>query len=363
MTRRAFTSEQDKEVVRLYLNGYSTHKIAKIYNCEKSAVSNALKREGISCRTNRDLADSEEVQILNIYYAGFAPRRIARAYGRSEQLIKNALTRQRAKFRDDRFNFCEAEEKEIVKIYLAGYSIIQIARAYSCLHKTIRATLKRQDVEIRKIIAKPRILKGKQPAKNLIKNELVFDNLDNETSLYWLGFCYADTDTNKYQLRIGLAIKDKEQVERLSLFLGCNPDNIRTNQISCATEFTSRHLSARLQALGIFPRRGEFWRIANEIPEGLESHFIRGYLDGDGCISNREKVLFLGQLDILMWIRDCLMKYAQASNRPLPYQRRGIMEIDYGGYNQFRRIVDYIYKDATIFLKRKREIADKAKRE
>ena len=366
MTRKLFTLEQDNQIAELYLQNYSTHKLAKIYNCDKSAISNALKRQGMARRDNRGLSDSEEQQILKIYRAGYSRHKIARVYGKSQKLIKDAINRQlgkQDKLNDARFNYCEAEEQQIARIYLAGFSIAKIARAYGCLHKTIKAALLRQSVETRKIIAKPKkISKGRQPPKNPIKNELVFDNLDNEASLYWLGFCYADTDTSKYHLRIGLSIKDKEQVERLSDFLGCNRDGIKTHHESCRAEFHSPYVVKRLKGLGIIARRGEFWRIAKNIPEGLESHFIRGYLDGDGCISDREKVLFLGQQDILLWIKDCLIKYTEINTRTIPYQRRGIMEIDFGGYNQFIRIVDYIYKDATIYLERKKQIADKTKR-
>lgn len=351
--------------MRLYQGGQSAIKIARLYGCDKSAVLNALEREGVTRRTNRDLTDDEELMILRIYQSGQSRRKIARVYGKSERLIKGAIKRQLGKqavLSDARFNYCEGEEQQIAKIYQAGYSITHIARAYGCLYKTIRGSLLRQGVEPRKIVRKPKILKGRKPAQNPIKNETAFDKLDNELSLYWLGFCYADTDTGKYHLRVGLSLKDREQVERLSDFLGCNRDYIKTSKIACIAEFHSPYIVTRLRELGVIARRGEFWRIAKEIPEGLERHFIRGYLDGDGCISDKEKVIFLGQDDILNWIKDCLVKYAGINTRATPYQRRGIKEIGFGGYYQFMKVVDYLYKDATIYLERKKAIADKTKR-
>lgn len=364
MTKRTFTPEQDKEVVNLYSQGLSTHKIAKRFNCDKSAVSNALERSGINRRDNRGLTDAEEEQIVKIYYAGYAPRRIAKAYGKSEGLIKGALKRQQAKkFKDFRFNFCEAEEQQIAKIYQAGHPISKIARVYQCLHKTIRQALIRQQVKLRILNPKaPYVKRQRKPSKYIINNPTAFDNLDNEQSLYWLGFCYADSDIRDNNLRLGLSQKDRIQLERLIIFLGGKLENIRDGNTSCSINFADKHLVCRLTELGIIVRRGEFWRIAKQIPEGLEHHFIRGYLDGDGCISNREKVIFLGQEDILLWIKSCMIKYTGASDRVLPYQRRGIKEIAWGGSYQFKKIVDYIYQDATIFMQRKKEIADKTKR-
>lgn len=373
MTRRVFTPEQDKEVVRLYLAGYATRKIAELFNCEKSAVSGALIREGVSRRTNRDLTDGEEAQIAKIYQAGYSIPRIARAYGKSGGLIHDAIVRQGGELRDDRFNFCEAEEREIIKIYLANKSIPAIARAYGCMGKAIKGVLVRNNVSRRKttlnFVPKPKVPKLPRVVKTAITNHTAFDVLDNEAALYYLGFAYADGDVSKYQLRFGLSIKDKSQLGKLAEFFGSQA-KIRTSEISygrylseaCYIEFTSKYMANRLVKLGIVSRRSHFDRLKGNIPIGLEHHFIRGYLDGDGCISNREKVIFLGQADILTWIKECLVKYAQASDRVMPYQRKGILEIAWGGRFQFIRVVDYIYKDATIYLERKKAIADKTKR-
>lgn len=365
MTRRVFTPKQDKEVVKLYLAGYATRKIAEMYGCEKSAVSNALEREGINRRTNRDLTDGEETQILRIYQAGYSPPGIARVYGKSDALIRDAVIRQGGKLRDDRFNFCEAEEREIIKIYLANKSIPAIARAYGCMGKAIRGVMTRNNITLRKttrnFISKPKPPKVPRIVKTAITNHTAFDILDNEAALYHMGFIYADGSLNKNQLKVGLSLRDLEQLKRIASFLGSQKD-IRIRDNSCHIEFTSKHMADRLVELGMVSRRSHFDRLRVNIPVGLEHHFIRGYIDGDGCISNREKVIILGQADILTWIKECLVKYANASDKVMPYQRKGILEISWGGGFQFARVVDYIYKDATIYLERKKEVADKIKR-
>lgn len=331
MTRRVFTPEQDKEVATLYLAGLSSIQIAKHYQVDKSSVLGALQRQNV-------------------------PRRIRKA---------------KPKGPDKRFSFRSSEEAQIVKIYLANKSIEAISRAYRCKGKTIRAALVRQGVQLRKttfnFIPKPK--RPKFIPKTAIQNHTAFDTLDNEAALYYLGFTYADGSVNKQQLKFTLSTKDRVQLEKLSEFLGSQAE-IRTSEIpygrylsqACHIEFTSKHMVNRLVELGMVSRRSHFDQLKDNIPVGLEHHFIRGYLDGDGCISNREKVIFLGQADILTWIKECLVKYAQASDKVMPYQRSGILEIAWGGRFQFRRVIDYIYKDATIYLERKKEIADKTKR-
>lgn len=399
MTKRAFTLEQDKEVVRLYLAGYATRKIAELFNCEKSAVSNALQREGVSRRTNRDLADGEEAQIAKIYQAGYSIPRIARAYGKSGGLIHDAVLRQGGELRDDRFDFCEAEEVEIVKIYLAGHNMRDIARAYGCKSGTIRKALDRQGIRTREQeyqdIVKPRdvaisslynggmslsdisgqvelsesvvykslLRKGVaiRPFRKNFFNEHTFDDLNNELVLYWLGFAYADASLGHHELRFELAVKDLEHLKKFSEFMNGSVE-VKYNHRACSAGFFSHHMGIRLQGLGLVARRSHFDKLKNEIPIGLEHHFIRGYIDGDGCISNRESVIILGQADILNWIKEMFIKHAQVGEKVVPRQRQGILEISWGGRHQFIRIVDYIYRGATVYLERKKERADKVKR-
>lgn len=192
MTRRVFTPEQDKEVARLYLADFSTRKIAKQYGVDKDAVLNSLIRQGV-------------------------PRRIRKAK------TKDPI--------DKRFTFRPSEEAQIVKIYLANKSIQAISKAYGCRNKTIRSALLRQGVQLRKttlnFVPKPK--RGKFIPKTGISNHTAFDVLDNEQSLYYLGFLYADGSVSKSQLRFALSIKDRIQLERLAEFLG-GQSKIRTKE-------------------------------------------------------------------------------------------------------------------------------------
>lgn len=399
MTRRVFTPKQDKEVVTLYLAGYATRKIAELFNCEKSAVSNALQREGVSRRTNRDLTNGEEAQIAKVYQAGYSIPRIARAYGKSDSLIHGAVVRQGSELRDDRFDFCEAEEVEIIKIYLAGYNMRDIAKAYGCKSGTIRRildrrgirtrenvhqeTIKYRDKEISRLyndgktideltriqglslaIIHKSLVRNNTPRRPLRKdffNEQAFDDLNDEHTLYWLGFAYADGNVSRRSFRLVLSVRDIKHVERFIKFLNSST-KIRFYRNNCGADFYSPYMTDRLTSLGIVPRREMFNRLENLIPDGMEHHFIRGLIDGDGCISNREKVMILGQFDILQWVKRIIVNNAQVSDRVSIRQETGIHEVTWGGRLQFIRVVDYIYKDATVYLERKKEIADKTKR-
>lgn len=100
----------------------------------------------------------------------------------------------------------------------------------------------------------------------------------------------------------------------------------------------------------------------DKIPELLYSHFIRGYMDGDGSIhytqSGRAKtpnyrLSFIGTKNMLTSIKHILGKdNLSLENRTTHYS------LQISGNKQLERIFEYIYKDSYdgIELTRKRQI-------
>lgn len=357
MTRRVFTPEQDKEVADLYLSGLSSIQLAKRYGVDKSSVLGALERAGVPRRIRKakpkgpdkryTFRPSEELQIVKIYQAGYNLQDIARVYECKSGTIRKVLDRCNIATRETLHQeTVKDRDKEISRLYNEGKTIDELTRICGLSVGVIHRSLVRDDT-------------ARRPLRKRFFNEHAFDHLDNEHALYWAGFLYADSFISRNQLQIGLSIKDIDHLRKFADFMQGNLE-VKSDHRMCSLSLFSQHTTEALSSLGIVSRRGQFNK--DKIPTGLEHHFIRGYVDGDGCISNREKVIILGQADILTWIKECLVKYAQASDKVMPYQRKGILEIAWGGSFQFRRVVDYIYKDATIYLERKKEIADKAKR-
>ena len=80
-------------------------------------------------------------------------------------------------------------------------------------------------------------------------------------------------------------------------------------------------------------------------------------LDGDGCISIKEntticKFNLCGTEDMVQKIGDIIKNQC---NLPRINLREGknLFLLDWGGIHQLRKIRDYLYKDATIYLERK----------
>lgn len=133
-------------------------------------------------------------------------------------------------------------------------------------------------------------------------NEHVFDVIDTEEKAYWLGFIYADGNisSKKYTFEISLKYDDIEHLQKFNSFMEHVFDNIKIKEVklngkvfkACRWMGKSKHLWETLNSYGCTPKKSltlEFPDKSIFKSEDLIRHFIRGYFDGDGCISYRDK--------------------------------------------------------------------------
>lgn len=212
---------------------------------------------------------------------------------------------------------------------------------------------------------------------------------DTEQSFYLAGFIGADgcikhkagaknIETNI--LSIGLSNKDRDFLVMLRDLLGAeNPIkdfDVKSSKYNPKwkdtkkSEFTitSRQLCSDLARFNITERKS----LTLEFPEwmkdhSLRHHFIRGYNDGDGsfysAVSKTKKVkqVFFslrGTPKFLTSLRSVFEKDLGLEERTKEIRTNnncGVLE--YGGNRLVKKIAEYLYKDATICLERKKEAA------
>ena len=124
-------------------------------------------------------------------------------------------------------------------------------------------------------------------------NESCFDSMDSEEQFYWLGFLYADGNISKegYRIEMRLSIKDIEHLEKFRSFLQLTT-KIRTGECNgngfCHLSVRNKHLWNKLNSLGCIPNKSlilTFPKLQLFTKKEYVLHFIRGYVDGDGCLS------------------------------------------------------------------------------
>lgn len=206
-------------------------------------------------------------------------------------------------------------------------------------------------------------------------NENYFEKIDTEEKAYWLGYIYADgcIHNNLSKMTVSAAEVDKSHMQK---FLDCleSDQPIREQRkvigdrvfIQCSIEIARKKIAQDLISHGLHPKKSLTLTFPNEgtFPTELTRHFLRGYFDGDGSIHNSKiknvnkknskawKVYFMGTKEFLKEIKVILKKDKKLTEKP---NSTNTYYLSFGGVNQCLELMNYLYKDATIYLDRKKE--------
>lgn len=179
--------------------------------------------------------------------------------------------------------------------------------------------------------------------------------------------CVSNSKNNyRYCLTIHINKKDEQILKDFKKHIQFDGDvwyhNQRTNM--CQIRCSGKKIVEDLANLGVFERKSniiEFPKLQKE----YISHFMRGVFDGDGCVSihhDKRDDFNRGQVNIVSASYNFIDKYVDNLVKFANVKRNKICDrksnkyfvIDWGGLTDVENIYDFLYKDATIFLKRKK---------
>jgi hypothetical protein len=242
--------------------------------------------------------------------------------------------------------------------YQAGESLPAIARAEGVAHPALWRRLKQSGIPMRSLA---------ESKRKYTCNHHFFDVIDTEEKAYWLGFIMADGCVSGNALIVSLAEKDTEHLHRMASALEAThpvKDKIKSSGygdfLNCRLHLTSSELVAGLADKGVHPRKSNTCEWPKGVPADLEHHFVRGYVDGDGSFfTTRDSLGFsaIGSISFIASLQTTLMRECGLGLTRL-YQKPNspVTSVRYGGNRQVSRIGAYLYKDATIYLERKRSV-------
>lgn len=207
-------------------------------------------------------------------------------------------------------------------------------------------------------------LKGERvSSRKYTLDENIFSVIDTEEKAYWLGFLYADGYVSKLKSETELALqqKDENHLKKFAIFMKTNKPFYRTKRtLNEKTYFgvrvviNSKKVKEDLQRLGCTTEKTLTLKFPTEkqVPNHLIRHFIRGYFDGDGSTTlNNGRINFeiIGTVDFLNGMIDYFglhhnKKHAAGKSFRIMYS---------GKYSSL--IMKELYRDATIYLDRKRK--------
>jgi len=259
-----------------------------------------------------------------------------------------------------------AQRSDVCDLYAGGKSSYYIAGLYGMKPNSIRGVLKRRGVPIRTYLG----------AQGYDLDSEFFDIIDTEESAYWLGFITADGHIHcdhklsSYRLKIVLQASDSDHLYKLKKALGAGqPVKIRESEGSAGmAHFTvsSKSVVCDLWKHGLRQRKSTKETVSPSVPPELLRHFFRGYIDGDGswyfdedprsdgkypaaCLS------LVGGVEILTSFSLWTARTLRLNPRTL-YPHAATWQIRYKGNTQVPILARELYREATVYLERKRSV-------
>lgn len=210
-------------------------------------------------------------------------------------------------------------------------------------------------------------------------NEQYFTKIDSPEKAYWLGFLWADGNITKTAPRASgpnrLRIAQKwAERKHLQEFLKALQSNYAFTCIHhtgghdvAQLDINSRPICESLEKLG-YGTKSQRTQLPN-IPNNLMSHFIRGYFDGDGCLSiytqtikkwtiKKQEWSLTGHHVLMENIQKTLTDQAGVTATvKLKYYKRSpeTASLRYGKKADVVKLYDYMYQNATVYLSSKHQ--------
>ena len=268
-----------------------------------------------------------------------------------------------------RILWTDEQRAYIAEQYNLYHSIPTIAKQFGCCGEAIRVVLRKMNVKILSL--------SELKMKEYPRNSDFFENIDTKEKAYWLGFLYADGClSNKNRIAINLSSVDEEHLYKFKKAIQYEKDIIGHSQKEMGEKkffqsyfcFRDSKMYADLIDKGCIPNKSFYLKFPyDKVPEHLYSHFIRGFIDGDGCITHTQggrakkpnwKLSCVGTEDMLRNILKILGKENLALEKCCHNKEGKIYyKFTINGNKQLQRIFAYIYQDSNddIELSRKRQ--------
>lgn len=199
-------------------------------------------------------------------------------------------------------------------------------------------------------------------------NEHFFDEIDTEEKAYFLGMLFGDGFNNQKAgfVVLGLKEDDKDILEKLSAVIESNRPLAaylhKSNEgfKDCMTyrlTMSSRYVCERLAELGCMQAKTFKIVWPEYLKPELYRHFIRGIQDSDGTIAPPTWGI-VGTESFCERLKDIMEKECDVTGHISRATYRKVNNIRYfrvGGQLQMKKVLDWLYKDATIYMDRKYE--------
>ena len=306
--------------------------------------------------SNVKIKREEYGKIVELYSQGLSHSKIANIYNCGANTIGNILKRMNVSSRPGGSKITKSDIINMQKMYENGKILREIAEEYNTTYSTVSKLLKNNGVVIDRY--------------TYHFNEHYFDDIDSEEKAYIIGLLWADGHNcmDRGSIIIELQEQDKDLLEKINV-LTENERPLREQKLSNKNSkwqnqyrlvWQSRHLSSLLNTYGMCQRKSLVLEFPQWLDKTLYSAFIRGYVDGDGCISLSYdgKFASFNMVGTKMFLTSVATIFKEELNIDVNITRDSrardpICTLRCGKKTDVVKLLNWLYKDAHIFLQRK----------
>jgi len=264
---------------------------------------------------------------------------------------------------------------KIIQLYQEGNTMFDIGKIIKIKEETISKILKENNIKTRNMTD---YYTSEQLAtkKKYVFNENYFEVIDSKEKAYWLGFLFADGNVyipnyNKGKSKGGtveISLKEDDDYHLYNFRSDIEGDmpityrDVKLNDKfyhSCRISIGSIKMCNDLINYKCIPVKSLILKFPENLSENLYSHFIRGYIDGDGCVffkvyqkCDSFSVSLLGTIEFLTKIKSILEDNNIKCSNVKPEKSKAF-NIKIGGRDNLVKLYNYLYNDASRFLGRK----------
>lgn len=257
-------------------------------------------------------------------------------------------------------NKVENDKIDIIKQYVSGTSSEIIAKQYEVNGSTICRLLKRNNIQIRP---------NNENKVHIKKNRDYFSEINTNDKAYFLGLLYADGSVREggYSFKIVVHKKDIDVVEKLrdKIFLEKLNDRIKGG-IEEGDKYIRLSVSdvkmvSDLVRHGCTPNKTFTIRFPNVISKEFYPDFIRGVMDGDGCIyiakNNKTiKVDFTSNYEFVKDLKTIIESCGFRCGKPIQRKKNKLTgAIQITGRENVIKFLDWLYAGDGPHMNRKYE--------
>src|ERR1039458_514619 len=197
-------------------------------------------------------------------------------------------------------------------------------------------------------------------------DETFFSVIDNKEKSYALGLMYADGYVNKQETQITLALseKDVDILKRLNeiIYYDDHPLGYRNPPTTTKPYFilniSNKKMTKDIVKLGCGNKKSFTltFPTIQQVPSIFVPHFIRGYFDGDGSISQYKLQKTFNIVGTKLFIESLRKEFQKMDIQShLLLHKCGMWYIRITDIRNIDKIYHYLYDNGGLYLERKKK--------